>query len=144
MIERFALSIEKIAIISGLAVALLFAAVLFVIVRKRLPRRLKKSYFRRKWVELQRLCNDKANWVQAITMGDELLDEALRRRSYKGKNMGERLVSAQRKFTDNDGVWFAHKLRSRLEVHPKTRLTRDVVKDALLGIGQALKDLEAL
>ena len=58
--------------------------------------------------------------------------------------MGERLVSVQRRLTDNDGAWFGHKLRNKLEADPGTKLKEVDVKDALIGIRQALKDLGAL
>jgi hypothetical protein len=58
--------------------------------------------------------------------------------------MGERLVKAQRLLTDNDGVWFGHKLRNRIEEGENVKLKETEVKDALMGIRQALKDLGAL
>jgi hypothetical protein len=69
---------------------------------------------------------------------------ALKRRRYKGKNMGERLVSAQRVFTDNDDIWFAHKLTAKVRDHPKSRLKEKDVKDALVSMRQGLKDLDVL
>ena len=58
--------------------------------------------------------------------------------------MGERLVDAQKVFTDNDGVWYAHKLRKKVEAEPDFKLKKTDVKDALIGIRQGLKDLGAL
>jgi hypothetical protein len=73
-----------------------------------------------------------------------LLDDALKRSHYKGKTMGERLVAAQRDITDNDGVWFGHKLRNRLVHESNVKLSKKTVKEALLGIRSALKDLGAI
>jgi hypothetical protein len=58
--------------------------------------------------------------------------------------MGERMVKAQRLFTDNDGVWFAHKLRNKIDADPTIKLKESEVKQALVGFRQALKDLGAL
>jgi hypothetical protein len=107
------------------------------------PRPLNIAYFQKKWQEAQNLCKDKTTWPLAIINADKLLDEALKKRHYKGKTMGERLVSAQRMLTNNDGVWFGHKLRNRV-VHEDTKLREGDVKKALLGLRQALKDLGAL
>lgn len=108
------------------------------------PRELKTPTFQKKWQTLQKMLRDKKNWPSAVTMADDLLDEALKKKHISGHNMGERLVKAQRMLTDNDSVWFGHKLRSQLEADPDKRLKEDDVKDALVGIRQALKDLGAL
>ena len=90
------------------------------------------------------MCSNKQSWPDVIQKADKLLDEALRKKRIRGKNMGERLVQAQRLLTDNDGVWFGHKLRARIEAEPSAKLKESEVKDALVGIRQALKDLGAL
>lgn len=129
------------AIVLAVAAVLLVLAV--VIFRKR-PRPLDPVYFKGRWQELQKNCSAKTTWPLAIIEADKLLDEALKRRRYKGKTMGERLVSAQRDLTSNDTIWFGHKLRNKL-VHEDYKLTRkNEVKAALLGYWQALKDLGAL
>jgi len=82
--------------------------------------------------------------ILAVIDADKLFDEALKKRNYKGKTMGERLVSAQRDMSDNDAVWYAHKLRNRLVHEPTTRLRKNEAKNALAGFRQGLKDLGAL
>lgn len=128
-----------ILIAAGVVVLLLVA--LFV---WRRFRPLKSDRFQDRWKEVQKLCSDKASWRKAVTDADQLLDEALKKRRFAGKNMGERMVRAQRTFTDNDGAWFGHKLRTRIEGNPEAKLKEDEVKSALIGIRQALKDLGAL
>ncbi len=123
------------------AVILILLAIL-IFFRKR-PKALKVSYYEKKWAELQQLCADKATWADAIINADKLLDEALKRKKYGGKSMGERLVSAQRDFTDNDTLWFGHKLRNKISVEPTFKLKQKDVKEALIGIKRALKDLGA-
>ncbi len=102
------------------------------------------EYFMTKWKEAQSLCRDKETWPLAIINADNLLDEALKKSGYKGKTMGSRMVAAQRDFSDNDGVWYGHKLRNRLVHESNVKLTEADVKDALVGIRQALRDLGAL
>ncbi|HJQ08483.1 MAG TPA: hypothetical protein VJ836_03300 [Candidatus Saccharimonadales bacterium] len=110
----------------------------------RRPVQLKVDYFQEQWKELQKRLRDKTNWPEAIIKADQLLDQALRKKRISGRNMGERLVKAQRLFTDNDGVWFGHKLRGQVEHDPAFKLKESDVKQALVGIRQALKDVGAL
>ncbi len=111
---------------------------------RRRPKHLNKLYYNERWQTLQKLCKDKSTWPLAVIDADKLLDEALRKSHYKGKTMGERLVSAQRSIGDNDGVWYGHKLRNRLVHETDVKLSERDVKDALVGIRGALKDLGAL
>jgi hypothetical protein len=102
------------------------------------------EYFTMRWRELQKMCADSSTWPLAIIDADKLLDEALKRSHVKGKTMGERLVTVQRSLTNNDSVWFAHKLRNKLVHEQYDKLKERDVKDALIGFRQALKDLGAL
>jgi hypothetical protein len=111
---------------------------------KRRPKKLNQEYYQDRWQTLQGLLKDKSTWPLAVIDADKLLDDALKKLHYKGKTMGERLVSAQREISDNDGVWFGHKLRNRLVHESNVKLTEKAVKEALLGIRSALKDLGAL
>jgi hypothetical protein len=58
--------------------------------------------------------------------------------------MGERLVNAQRAFSDNDAVWFGHKLVKKLNEEHDVKLKESDVKKALIGLRQGLRDLGAL
>lgn len=132
-----------------MAMAVLTAGFLVVLslvfaLTKRRRRPLNKAHFLEKWQEYQKLCASKETWPLAIINTDKLLDEALKKAGYRGRTMGERLVAAQRDMSDNDSVWFGHKLRNKLVHESDTRLREDDVKDALKGIRQALRDLGAL
>lgn len=132
-----------------MAMAVLFAGFLVVLsivfaLTKRKRRPLNKQYYQDKWKEYQKLCANKETWPLAVINTDKLLDEGLKKSGYRGRTMGERLVSAQRDLSDNDGVWFGHKLRNKLVHEPDTRLREDDVRDALKGMRQALRDLGAL
>jgi len=111
---------------------------------KIIPRRkIKTSRFIASWQELQGYCKTKATWPQAITTADKLLDAALKKRGFKGKTMGERLVAAQNNLSDNDLVWTAHNMAKRVLEVPDIKLREKDVKLALIGFRQALKDLGA-
>lgn len=133
---------STIAVIFMLLALLLLPAGIFI--QRKVPKRLNQSYFVKEWRYLQAMCANKDTWPLAIINADKLLDNALKKRRFTGKTMGERLVAAQRKLTNNDGVWYAHKLRNKLVHEQNTILKEKDVRDALVGIRQALKDLGAL
>lgn len=139
------------AIIALIGLTIVVVSLLTMVVRlvvRRIPRKRvgKKNAvnFQVRWKELQKLCGAKDTWAEALAEADKLLSEVLKKRNFKGKNTGERLVSAQRHLSDNDGVWFGHKLCRSLLEDPGMKLKEKEVKDALMGIRQALKDLGAL
>lgn len=109
-----------------------------------LRRALDQEKFRQRWQELQQLCGEESTWSLAVINADKLVDEALKKRGFKGKSMGERLVSAQRNLKSNDDVWRAHKLRNKLVHEDLRKLRKTDVKDALMSFREALKDLGAL
>ena len=130
------------------AVAIGIFAVVAVIVLSVFLRRRPKKYdcnrYKVKWDALQSMLPDNKMWPLAIIDADKLLEEALKCHKYKGKTMGERLVSAQHDITNNDKVWFAHKLRNKLVHDQDVKLRKSDVKEALLGIRAALKDIGAM
>jgi hypothetical protein len=133
---------ELAAILAGAVLLILVFGVTWL--QRRRPGKLNLEYFQRKWGAAQKLCADKSTWPLAIIDADKLLDEALKKRRYRGKTMGERLMTAQHDIKDNDGVWYGHKLRNRLVHESDVKLKERDVKEALLGIRAALKDLGAL
>jgi hypothetical protein len=137
--------IDQNAVLAVLAAALILGMLfLTTILKRRRPSSLNNEYFQMRWRDLQKLCADKRTWPLAIIDADKLLDAALQKSKFKGKTMGERLVTAQRELSNNDAVWFAHKLRNKLVHEHMTSLKEADVKDALIGFRQALKDLGAL
>lgn len=126
-----------------IAIPLVLALVLFLAWKYK-PVRINKNYFYDAWKKLQLNLKVKKTWPIAINEADKLLDQALKQKHFKGRTMGERLVSAQRIFSDNDSVWFGHKLNSKLIINPTMKLTKTDTKEALLGFRKALQDLGAL
>lgn len=130
-----------------LVIAIVFGLlVLFLVSRlvQHKPRRLNQQYYQKKWLEILVRVKTYDGMILAVIDADKLLDEALRNRKYGGKTMGERLVAAQHEISDNDAVWYAHKLRNRLVHEPTMRLRKNEAKNALAGFRQGLKDLGAL
>jgi hypothetical protein len=135
------MSVETLLII---AFSFIFIAGIVVFFLLRMPRKLQVALFQHDWNEIQGFCKDKKLWPQAILEADLLLDKALKRRKFKGKQMGERLVSARPSFTNNDTVWSAHNLAKKIRTNQNIRLKENDVKTALVGFRQALRDLGAL
>jgi hypothetical protein len=112
--------------------------------KKVVPAKLNQEFYQKKWSELLTRVKTNDGMALAIIDADKLVDDALKKKHFKGKTMGERLVSAQRTLGDNDAVWFAHKLRNRLVHEQNVRLKKRDVQKALAGFRQALRDLGAL
>ncbi len=126
-------------------VIILLAVVSFgALMKVRTRRGFDTEKYRLRWQEVQSLCAKSETWPLAVINADKLLDEALKQSRCKGKTMGERLVAAQRMLSDNDGVWFGHKLRNKIVHEEVPRLYQKDVQNALKGLRQALKDLGAL
>jgi hypothetical protein len=129
------------------AAVLIFFFLLFLLIwllRRRRAHTLNVDEFTQRWKDLQRNCMKRKTWPLAIIEADDLLDDALRRRNYKGKTTGERLVSAQHTLTNNESVWLGHKLRKRIPDTDVRKLRKQDVFEALTGFRQALRDLGAL
>ncbi|HSX17598.1 MAG TPA: hypothetical protein VLH86_05880 [Patescibacteria group bacterium] len=135
---------DKLLIIAAAAGIAVGIGVIALIIWRRRPKALKIDQFQDQWQELQKMLRDKTKWSDAIVNADKLLDVALKKRHFKGSSMGERLVKAQRLFTDNDNLWFGHKLRNKIDADPTVKLKEAEVKQALMGIRQGLKDIGAL
>jgi hypothetical protein len=131
-----------------LVTAILIGVIVLLVISKLSPvgprRGLNQSYYQQRWNELLARVQTPEGMVLAVIDADKLLDDALKKKHFKGKTMGERLVSAQRSISDNDGVWYAHKLRNRLVHEPDVRLKKKEAQAALAGFRHGLKDLGAL
>jgi hypothetical protein len=127
--------------------AIFFGLAVLVLVGRFKPRRqprLNQQYFQQQWGTLLARVKTPEGMILAIVDADKLLDEALKKRHFRGKTMGERLVAAQKAISDNDAAWYAHKLRNRLVHEPNVRLKKREAQTALAGFKQGLHDLGAL
>lgn len=122
----------------------LIVVLISVLIYRFKPKRLKQSFFMERWKYLQKFCKKSETWPKAIEEADKLLKIALKKRKFKGRTMGSKMVSAQRSFSDNDSLWAAHNLFKKLNSDKDRKLKQSEVRDALAGYRQALRDLGAL
>jgi hypothetical protein len=104
---------------------------------------LDQEYFYSMWFELLARVKTPEGMILAVIDADKLLDEVLKKKNFKGRTMGERLVAAQRSLSDNDSVWYAHKLRNRLVHEPNVKLKKNEAQTALAGFKKGMQDLGA-
>ncbi len=137
-------------IITFLVVVIVFGLLVLVVLTRfshklgvRFQKPLDREYFYNRWFELLSRVKTPEGMILAVIDADKLLDEALKKKKFKGRTMGERLVAAQRSLSDNDSVWYAHKLRNRLVHEPNVRLKKNEAQNALAGFKKGLQDLGA-
>lgn len=80
----------------------------------------------------------------SVIEADKLLDKALMEMGLPGKTMGERMKSASNRFTQNNSVWYAHKMRNQIAHERNFKIDYNKAKHALSAYRQALKDLGAI
>ncbi|HEX5798360.1 MAG TPA: hypothetical protein VFX79_03310 [Candidatus Saccharimonadales bacterium] len=107
-------------------------------------KKLRPKKIRKKWNKIKTQLPKQDQWKEALAEADRLLDEALKKKKYTGKTVGEKLVKAEKIFTDKDEVWFGHKLSRAVQEKPGLKLKKADMKRALLGLQKGLKDLGAL
>lgn len=122
----------------------IIALTVIIFIVKKLPKRVRKVQYVKKWRDIQKLCANKDDWSHAIVHADMLLEEILKKRKITGKTTGERMVNAQAKFSANDSIWQAHKLANSIRHEGAKSLKEIEVKEALVAFRQALRDLGAL
>jgi len=137
------MSPEFLVAIIGASVGVLGVCILLF---RRLPKRIKQATYTKKWLEIQKLCADNSTWPNAILLSDETLDTVLKKRKVSGKTMGERMVNAQKKFSNNDSLWNAHKLANHIRHSDSQnlKLNEQDVKKTLMAFRQAMRDMKAL
>ena len=137
------MSTELLIIFGGIIVFGAFCLYVITVVHKR-SSKLNQDFYRQKWAEIDAAATQEAGWVQAIVEADKLLDDALKKSGFRGRTMGERLVSASRAFSNKDRTWAAHKLRNKIVHETSIKLRKQHIDGALNGFYKALKDLGAL
>lgn len=131
------------AIIGGIVAAVIgLIAVIFVTLK--FKGRIKPEKLRLQWKTLQKKLPKQENWLEAVIEADDMLDKVLKRKKIKGGSMGEKLVNAQKLFSDHEAVWQAHKFRKKFEEHPFSKPDQKEVQQALVALRQGLKDLGAI
>ncbi len=129
------------------AVILVGALVLTLISSNKKGRKyLNVEYYRAKCLEIEhQLKRDEfSSYHLSILNADKLLDKALTERGFGGKTMGERMKNASKIFSDQNGVWSAHKLRNQIAHESDVYVTYDQARSALANFRKALKDVGAI
>lgn len=126
----------------GLILIFIGLILLIIVIWRR--RKLNNQVISERWKAIQRLCANKEEWPAAVIGADKLLDDVLKKRKMKGKTTGERLVAAQHIITNNEAVWFGHKLRNKIINNDIKKINKKETIEALSGFHKAMKDLGAL
>ncbi len=121
--------------------AIVLLIILIYIVSKR---RLKQKRLLIKWQSLMKLINNPKKWSDFAIQSDKLIIEVLKFKHYKGKSPGERIVSAQHIFTNNDDVWYCHKLASQIINDGLVVEDKQIVLRIIHSVRQSLIDLSLL
>ena len=136
------------SIIFFFAAILIFGGLLFAIIAlaKRTPRGLDVDKYRSQWMTIeQQLKRDEvSSYSMAIMNADKLLDRALQERGLTGRGMADRLKQVNKKLSNANAVWAAHKLRNRIAHESDVRVEFDDARRALMTFKQALKDMGAI
>lgn len=130
-------------------VAIVIVGALFLVimaVTKHAPHHVDRARYQADWLKIENnLSRDEpSSHILAVLNADKLLDRALRESHYQGQTMGDRLKSAQNKWSNTNEIWEAHKLRNRLAHETGVSVSYDEAKRALVGFKRALKDLGAI
>ena len=137
----------------GLLIALVVAALLiggslivFIQLTSRGHKQLDREMYQKVWRAIQRgaKAGNSDSLQMAIVKADKLLDKAMRDCGVAGATMGDRLKSRKGDWTDENGLWAAHKLRNQIAHETKVKLTAQSFRRAMTSFEQALKDLGAL
>ena len=137
----------------GLLIALVVAVLLiggllivFIQLTSRGHKKINKEMYRKVWRAIQHGAKSGGSdsLQMAIVKADKLLDKAMRDCGLAGATMGDRLKARKGDWTDENGLWAAHKLRNQIAHETKVKLTAQSFRRAMTSFEQALKDLGAL
>jgi hypothetical protein len=102
--------------------------------------------YRRRWLEVEQMLdrNDQRSCQFAIIEADKMLDIAMKESGVGGETMGERLKTAKHRWSDQNGLWTAHKLRNQIVHEADIKVGYDTTRRALASFKKALKDMGAI
>ncbi len=148
------------AMFAFLLVALLAGVILYAVVINGTPKRkytrtvassrgyrghVDQSEIKSRWETIMHVSNTGASGLKSsLNEADKLLDHVMKQLGYGGEKMADRLKLAGPRFTDQNAVWRAHKLRNALAHEVGFDLVPSQAKEALNDFEQALKDLQAM
>lgn len=139
---------QSIGVIFFIAAVFVFGAILYAVfsLSRRGSTNLDVQKYRSRWLTIeQQLKRDEAmSYSMCVLNADALLDQALKDRGISGLSMGDRMKQMQKKWSNANNVWTAHKLRNRIAHDPDVKLNYENARQALASFKQALKDVGAI
>lgn len=143
------MSVTGLAILSLVLLGFMGAVALLVRRRRTLPNYLTahdKSLVHIRWhsIEGRLKKGGPTELRQAVMEADTLLDYVLKQLQITGDTMGDRLRSAEHRFSDYQGIWKAHKLRNQIVHEVDREVLSFEAKQMVDRFRVALTDLGAL
>jgi hypothetical protein len=104
-----------------------------------------KALVANRWATIEASANDGGLGLRnAVSEADKLLDYVLRQSGVPGTTMADRLRAGDRRFSDINSIWRAHKLRNALAHEVGFDMVASQAREALQDFKRGLKDLGAL
>lgn len=105
-----------------------------------------KEAYQTRFLEIENRLNKESPTSYAISVinCDKLLDKALIEMGVPGKTMGDRLKRCGGRFSNENAVWRAHKLRNTIAHETDFEISYKQALNAVAIYKQAMKDLGAI
>ena len=134
-----------IAFVISVIIVAMFVIVAMILTGKR-AHKFNVEEYQTRFLRIENKLSEKnaATWPLTVINGDKLLDKALIEMGVPGKTMGDRMKKIGDKFSDQNAVWRAHKLRNILAHEDDFDISYRQAASALAIYKQALKDLGAI
>jgi len=125
---------------------ILIAVILILVVAEVVRSIIKKRQedylvFSNRWKSLMTMAKNKKQWNSLVIEAEKLLYDVLKYKKYKGKNVADKIVAAQRQFKNNDQIWSCHKLAKQIQENHFVVKDKKQLIDVINGYRQALDDL---
>lgn len=121
----------------------LVSTVILTVVAVRLQRRRTSGAERQRILGLWQALHTIESLPMKVLHGDAVLGKALEAAGYTG-SVGEMLKQAGPRFTNENAVWKAHKLRNAIAHEPGKKVTEQEATQALRALKQAIDDVFSL
>lgn len=120
-------------------------AIELFVVGRRIPKKKKKLVKKWKKIENRLKSGQEAEMKLAVIEADKFFDDILKKISYLGRDMGERLKQINASQLANiDEIWSAHKIRNNVVHNVDYKLSNAEAERAIEAYKKALEELEVL
>ena len=105
-----------------------------------------KEAYQTRFLEIENRLNKEnpSSYAISVINCDKLLDKALIEMGVPGKTMGDRLKRCGGRFSNENAVWRAHKLRNTIAHETDFEISYKQALNAVAIYKQAMKDLGAI